>query len=152
MTPSYGYEKGTFDEKTPYTNPEALCAESDQLTRDVKVIDTPAYSWKELVPTEWYRASPDDITREPGARDGIETMTWSAYRNGIKVASGQVDYSVWISAHGGYGRGEALIEVPGGFDSIVVYSNEVGSDGNIEFIRGVAEVPKFVLKGVRIVR
>lgn len=138
------------DPPTIYDTPTALCTPDQMQTRSVSVVDTDAYSYQELVTNEHYLGSPNDIVADP--RKGMETINWAAYRNGVMVAEGVINGDMWIGDHGGYGRGEATISVPGGFDSVVFFSDEVGSDGNLEFVRGVAMVPEYRLGNHRITR
>ena len=126
---------------TPYTNPETICAPESMLTRWVDQLDQPGKTVNEFWTGDYYLAVPNDIVTDP--RSGRETLSWAAYRGDVLVAEGVVEGNAWIAAHNGYGRGEATIDVPGGFDSLMIFSDEVGSDGNLEFVRGVAMVPEF---------
>lgn len=144
---TYTYPDGTGDEPVPdengntYDHNNTLCTPDQMQTRTVQVIDTDAYTTQNLVTNEWYLGTPDNITAHP--RKGIEHMTWAAYRNGARVATGTIEGTIWLEAGGGYGRGETTINIADGFDSLMLYSNEVGSDGSLEFIRGIIMMPKF---------
>ena len=71
---------------------------------------------------------------EGQAADGVETATWSAFKDGVEVATGEIDA---ISGSPD-GRAEAAIEVPGGFDTLQFYTTEAGSDFHLEYIEGEA--------------
>lgn len=125
---------------TPY-NPGTVCTPAQMQSKWVDVLDVAAYTKQDFVTNEYYLGTPNDIVDTP--RKGRETINWAAYRNGMLVQEGVIEGDMWIAAHGGYGRGEATIDIPAGFDSIVFFSDEVGSDGNLEFVRGIAKVPEF---------
>ncbi len=83
-----------------------------------------------------------------GVADGVETADWVALRDGDVVASGSVDAIDPIHGSQTDGKVEFDIIVAGGFDSILFFAEERGSDYHIEFIEGTYTTEEFTLNDV----
>ena len=88
-----------------------------------------------------FREDEGDVGNPPP--DDVETASWKAYLNGVEVGSGTVDGTDDLGSPMTDGKVEFTIDIEGGFDQIILFSDESGSDFGIEFISG--EIPAKVV-------
>jgi hypothetical protein len=76
-----------------------------------------------------------DLYQEGMVEDGVETASWAAYKDGKIVAQGTVDGTTALSPDtNGTGKAEFDINVPGGIDQLMFYSEEDDSDFTLEYV------------------